>query len=84
LIECYRTPNGIIGLGLGGAVVINLSGCIVLAAWLMFADSIIPMRGRLFLWSVVILLVAISGVEIVTHFNEKRLSDAGDPNGKVG
>ena len=26
-IECYRKQGGIVGLGLGGAVAINLSGC---------------------------------------------------------
>lgn len=84
LIECFRVPNGVIGLGLGGAIAINLCGGVVLAAWLMFADLMIPLRGRVFLWSIVILLVAISGVELVIHFNEKRLAGIGDPGSKVG
>jgi hypothetical protein len=84
LIECFRDPNGLIGLGLGGAIAINLCGGAVLAAWLMFADLMIPLRGRVFLWSIVILLVAISAVELCIHVNEKRLADIGDPGGKVG
>jgi hypothetical protein len=84
LIECFRPPNAIIGLGLGGAIAINLCGGVALAAWLMFADLMIPLRGRVFLWLIVILLVAISGVELVTNFNAKRLAGTGDPDSKAG
>jgi hypothetical protein len=84
LIECFRNPNGMIGLGLGGAIAINLCGGAVLAAWLMFADLLIPSRGRAFLWSIVVLLVAISGVELVTHLKDKRSAGISGPGSRMG
>ena len=49
LIECYRSPVGLVGLGLGGAIAINLCGGLVLAVWLIFGDLKIPFRGQIFL-----------------------------------
>jgi mannose/fructose/N-acetylgalactosamine-specific phosphotransferase system component IIC len=34
LTEYLRKPDGMVGLGLGGAIAINLCGCVVLAVWL--------------------------------------------------
>ena len=53
------------GLGLGGAVAINLSGGVVLGLWLIFGDLEIPGRGQLLLWGLATLLVGISIVEIL-------------------
>lgn len=58
------------GLGLGGAVSINLCGGIVLAFWLLFGDLEIPIRGQVILWLLVALLVGLSGVELVAHFRQ--------------
>ncbi len=58
------------GLGLEGAVAINLCGGLVLAGWLLFADLYIPLRGTLFLWGLVILLVGISVVELLARIGE--------------
>ena len=49
LIECYRKSDAFVGLGLGGAVSINMCGGIVLALWLLFGNLIIPATGKLFL-----------------------------------
>src|SRR5210317_2249279 len=46
-IECYRKQDGMIGLGLGGAVAINLSGGFVLILWLILGDLNIPLRGQI-------------------------------------
>ena len=56
-IECYRKKDGMIGLGLGGAIAINLSGGLVLILWLIFGDLNIPFRGHFFLWLLAIILV---------------------------
>lgn len=64
LIECYRKSDAFVGLGLGGAVSINMCGGIVLALWLLFGNLIIPATGKLFLWVLVIILIGISGVEL--------------------
>ena len=63
LIECYRQSNGLIGLGLGGAIAINLCGGLVLAIWLLSDSLYLPLRGQIFLWSLVLLLVGISLIE---------------------
>lgn len=59
----HRTEKGS-GLGLTGAVAINLCGGLVLTVWLVFGDLALPARGLFFLWSIVLLLVGISMVEL--------------------
>ena len=66
-IECYRKQRGMVGLGLGGAVAINLLGGFVLILWLIFGDLNIPLRGQLFLWLLAIILVGISLIELYIH-----------------
>ena len=71
-IECYRKQREMVGLGLGGAVAINLSGGFVLILWLIFGDLHIPLRGYFFLWSLAIILVAISLMEVLIHLKKSR------------
>jgi len=66
-IEYFKEQIGWTGLGLGGAVVINLSGGIVLMIWLVFGNMTIPFRGHLFLWILALILVFISSIELVVH-----------------
>ena len=63
LIEYFRRPGGLVGLGLGGAIAINLCGAAVLAAWLLFGHLEISLRGRIVLWVLTLLLVLISTAE---------------------
>ena len=72
-IECYRKQGESIGLGLGGAVSINLSVGLVLILWLIFGDLNIPFRGLFFLWSLTVILVGISLIEI--HIQLKKPHD---------
>jgi len=60
ITRCER-PDG---LGLWGAVAINLCGGFLLAAWLLLGDLAIPVRGHVFLWSLVAVLVGVSIVEL--------------------
>ena len=55
------------GLGLGGAIAINLCGGLVLAGWLIFGDLALTLAGQLFLWTLVILLVGISIAELIAR-----------------
>ena len=73
-IECYRKESGMVGLGLGGAVTINLSGGFVLVLWLIFGDLNIPFKGYLFLWSLAIILVFISLIEVFIHLKGRKFS----------
>jgi len=67
VIEAFRQPQGMVGLGLGGAVAINLSGGIVLSIWLLSGTLDLPLRGSVFLWSLAFLLVGISSAELLVY-----------------
>ena len=70
LLVQYFRGNG--GLGLEGAISINLSGGAVLAAWLVFGQLDLAFRGQVFLWLLVVLLVGISSLELITIGAGKR------------
>ena len=67
LIERFRPPLRTIGLGLGGAVSINLCGGVVLAAWLVGGSLNLTQLGQVVLWGLVILLVGLSALELYAH-----------------
>lgn len=66
-IEYFREDGSLVGLGLGGAVAINLAGGLVLILWLIFGDLAIPVRGFVFLWILAGGLVLISLLELYAH-----------------
>ena len=66
-LEWRRQSGGLVGLGLGGAVAINLCGGLCLAGWLASGGLEIPVRGQVFLWALVAVLVGISLAELATH-----------------
>ena len=66
-LECFKTKRGWVGLGLGGAIAINLSGGVALVIWLAFGNLNIPIRGQFFLWVLAILLILISTIELFAH-----------------
>jgi hypothetical protein len=59
------------GLGLFGAVIINLCGGSVLAAWLLFGKLDIPTGGRIFLWLLVAILIVLSLLEGLSHLRDE-------------
>ena len=71
-----RSSRGRTGMGLGliGAIAINLCGGIALAAWLLFGELGLPTRGAAVLWTLDVLLVGLSGVELVAALR-RRPSD---------
>ena len=71
LVEASRLPGGIIGLGLGGAVAINLAAASVLLVWLIWGDLNIPTRGRVLLGIMSVGLVAISSFELWVRWNRR-------------
>ena len=64
LIERFRPPLRAVGLGLAGAITINLAGAVVLAAWLVFGKLTPSTLGSVLLWAMVIVLVGLSGAEL--------------------
>jgi mannose/fructose/N-acetylgalactosamine-specific phosphotransferase system component IIC len=72
LLEYLRKPRGLVGLGLGGAVAINLSGGLVLVGWLVFGNLHLPTHGMIILWILVVILIGLSGTELAVHRYHKR------------
>ena len=64
-------PNSVIGLGLMGAISINLCGGLVLALWLVFGRLHLPTRGFVFLWALVAILIIVSLAELL-RFGRRR------------
>ena len=50
LIETFKGKHKFSGLGLYGAIAINLCGGFVLAFWLLYIELHLPLRGLIFLW----------------------------------
>ncbi len=67
IIEAYRKPtdNSRVGLGLLGTICINLCGGFVLLLWLVFGNLHLPLMGNLFLWTLDVILLLISSIELV-------------------
>ena len=66
MIELYGEAKKVRGLGLGGAIAINLTGAGALVIWLVISPLSLPVRGRVILWSVAIVVLTIALAEIVT------------------
>jgi hypothetical protein len=71
LIE-YTRKNEFIGLGLGGAITINMLGGIVLFFWLIWGSLNIPIHGTIILWVLDFILVGISAFELLTYLKERQ------------
>jgi hypothetical protein len=73
IIEAFRKHiDRYVGLGLVGAISINLSGGLVLLLWLLFGGLNLPLRGLIFLWVLDILLVVVSSLELYIGLREKK------------
>jgi len=56
--------GGTQGLGLDGAIAINLCGAGVVVGWLVIAPHAIPPRGKITLWIIALAVIAIGLVEL--------------------
>jgi hypothetical protein len=65
LIELNNASSKFSGLGLGGAIVINLLGSIVLLIWLIFTDLHIPTHGKFLLWIIGLSVFSIAVFELI-------------------
>jgi len=71
--EAYRKKDNVsAGLGLTGAVCINLCGGIVLTLWLIFGRLNLPVRGQILLWVLAAVLLVISVIELVLKIKMMR------------
>jgi len=62
LLIAYR--GGAQGLGLDGAIAINLCGAGVVVGWLVVAPHAIPSRGEITLWIIAIAVIGIGLIEL--------------------
>ena len=62
LLVAYR--GGAQGLGLDGAIAINLCGAGVVVGWLVVAPHAIPPRGKITLWIIALVVIGIGLIEL--------------------
>jgi hypothetical protein len=73
LIECFRKPGATVGLGLAGAIVINVCGSMVLGVWLLSDAMDLSPNGKIVLWALLVLLIGLSSLEwILVRLDAER------------
>ena len=70
LVEYFGGPNGPYGLGLAGAIAIDMCGAIALSLWLAFGDLALPERGQIILWTLVGILVFVSLLGLIAQLKK--------------
>ena len=65
LIEYFKASAEIVGLGLEGAITINILGAGALVAWILAGHLQLPQRGYLFLWLIAILVLGVALIELI-------------------
>ena len=64
--------GGAQGLGLDGAIAINLCGAGVVVGWLVIAPQAIPPRGKITLWIIALVVIGIGFVELQHRLRTKE------------
>jgi hypothetical protein len=76
-IQRFRGSQPVSGLGVEGAIAINVCGAGVLLIWLIFGSLDVPNIGRSVLWIVAIVVFLIATVEMLWRFRGSTLDDRG-------
>lgn len=71
-IQRFRGSLPVSGLGVDGAIAINVCGAGVLAIWLIFGSLDVPSIGRSVLWAVAIAVFLIAAVEMLWRFWDRK------------
>ncbi|MBN1615461.1 MAG: hypothetical protein JW950_13430 [Deltaproteobacteria bacterium] len=66
-MELWGARQGVRGLGLGGAIAINVCGAGVLLIWLLLGGLDLPLRGQIILWGVAVVVLGIGIAEIAAR-----------------
>jgi len=69
LFIAYR--GGAQGLGLDGAIAINLCGAGVVVGWLVVAPHVIPPRGKITLWIIALVVIGFGLIELRQRLRTK-------------
>jgi hypothetical protein len=73
VLEAFRKERGNhAGLGTTGAICINLCGGIVLFFWLVSGNLDLPLKGKILLWTLDIILLVISLIELSLTLRNKK------------
>lgn len=75
LVEWSKRFPGVVGLGLGGAISINLCGGLALIICLIYGNLDIPLRGHIILWTLAVIVFGVSFFELLFHL--RRPGSAG-------
>lgn len=67
LLEVWGGSKGTRGLGIGGAIVINFCGAGALLGWLLMSSLDLPVRGRILLWCIAVVVLLVGVVELVNR-----------------
>ena len=70
-LEWWGAKRGMRGLGLGGAIAINICGAGVLLIWLLFGRLVLPLRGQMVLWVVALSVLGIGVAEIAAELKRR-------------
>jgi len=65
VLERFQDRIGLAGLGIGGAILINIFGAGALVFWLLFGTMDIPLRGHIILWIIALIVISISVIELM-------------------
>ncbi len=74
------------GLGVIGAVAINLCGGTALTMWLLFGQLRLPTKGLILLWALVVALFTISLTELMCFGRTREITmqnEIGDSNDRI-
>lgn len=67
LVELWGAPQKVQGLGLGGAIAINVCGSAVLIGWLIAGSLVLSLCGRVILWIVAVVVLGIGLIELTAR-----------------
>jgi ABC-type Mn2+/Zn2+ transport system permease subunit len=73
-IALLQARAGRPGLGVDGAIAINLAGAGGLAGWLVFSPPVVPLRGTITLWAVAAVVLGIGIIELTQRRRTARRS----------
>lgn len=65
LLESSKERHNLTGLGIGGAIVINLCGAGMIILWLLFGNLELSPGGSVFLWSITLIVLGVAVAELL-------------------
>ena len=65
-IELFGAAGHIRGLGIGGAIAINVFGGGAVLAWLLAVPLALPLRGKVVLWLIAVVVLGIALAELLS------------------